>query len=164
MLSLISFLFPVDTGLVRVSEKFVAMEMWQKETGWNRGFCEKYQKALGLPVGSAYCYAGQYWAYEQASKLTGKRNPLPRTGLAVVIFYEAKKIGIRTSGVKRSAFVVWRRVGTSLGHVERVKEVGRAGWVETYAFNVEEGTKIKKRNIKSPIGRKVFLGVVNVVP
>lgn len=156
------YVVTVDEDIVRRSRIYCEMEMNQKEEGENRGFCEKYLNLLGLKAGNPYCYAGQYWCYEIACREMNKVNPLPRSGLAISVYYWGKNFGVKTTKLNTDAFIVWRQLKTSFGHIERVKSVGRGGWVVTYAFNVNDGTCLKKRNIKYPIGRKVFLGWVNV--
>jgi hypothetical protein len=160
------YIYYVQTPLVERSEWYCQREMGKFELGKNTGFCRIYQDAVGIPAGASYCYAGQYWCYEQASRELGIQNPLPRTGIANVIFDLAKLRGEKGQKIQRHDFVIWRVPKGWEGHIERVKKVLSGGWVETYAFNVSigkrEGSAIKKRNIFYPLGRKAFRGLVGV--
>jgi hypothetical protein len=136
----------------------------------NDGPVEKYWRSVGLISPSSYCAAGIYYCFYEACKQSNlpiSLIPIPRTGLAQVIFNFAKSNGIKTSyKPEKHNLIVWRKGQTSFGHIEKIFKVQNAGWVQTVAFNTKdqvsgkEGVFIKKRNIYHPIGRLKILGLV----
>lgn len=134
---------------------------------------EKYQKEVGLPKGSPYCVAGQYYCFAEASRKLGMKTesvPLCRTGLSGRLYNCAKSKG-------RAVFfrpalddiIVWAR-NYPFGHVERIVAVFRRGWVETVGFNTkrynpaskkfEEGVFRWRRNFYNRISNLRILGFI----
>ncbi|MCW5885035.1 MAG: hypothetical protein KIT33_08705 [Candidatus Kapabacteria bacterium] len=140
------------------------------ESRSNKGIVEKYLQSVGLPAGNPYCAAGQYYCFVKATKilnLSNKEIPIPKTGLSRKILSYAKMNGKNVpNNPKRHDLIIWRMRGSSWrGHIERVIETGKAGWVKTVGFNVrlesgEEGVAIKRRNIYHLIGRLEVAGLV----
>ena len=159
-------------GLLEESMKIAIDQAGTLESGKNSGAVEKYLESVGLKPGNPYCAAGQYYCFLKAALKMGlsKRSiPIPRTGLANAIFTYAKRNG---SKVQYKAAVhdllIYRKGSTRFGHVERIIETGRAGWVKTIAFNVSgivngkkrEGVFIRKRNIYHPLAAMFVRGLV----
>lgn len=140
-----------------------------EQSNRNGGDVMKYLKPFGLPEGSPYCAAGQYFTFLKAVELLGLNNdviPIPKTALANSIFHFSKAKGekIRFSP-KRNDLIIWRKARTKFGHIERIISVEDNGWVRTLAFNVkndagQEGVFIKRRNILHPLGRLSLRGLV----
>lgn len=137
-------------------------------TGMNDGEVTKYQFAAGIPRGSAYCAAGQYFCFVKAAEafnLSETEIPIPKTGAANAVFNYAKSRGRKSAYLaKEHDLIVWRFSNSWRGHIERVISVGRAGWVSSVGFNTKgtagEGVHIKRRNIFHPLGRMEIRGIV----
>ncbi len=165
-----------DSVLLTLSEKIMIKQVGTIEkTGKNDGnMIEIYQNAVGLGKGSSYCAAGIYWCFSAATDLLIMRSeciPIPKTGLANLIYSHAKANGIRVNYIpQRHDLIVWRYPSSSFGHIERIIQTKKAGWVVTVSFNTSkkqngtgkkiEGVFIKKRNIFHPLGRMLIRGLV----
>lgn len=164
------FTLTCNSSLIRESEKIALEQIGTTEaTNRNDGPAfEIYLRTAGLPKGSAYCAAGQYYCYFTACRrlnLSMTEIPFPKTGLANKIFEHAAKKGKRSAYYsKRHDFIVWRNGNTPFGHIERVYKTGKAGWVRTIAFNTKSGNKegvfLKNRNIYHPLSRMKIRGIV----
>lgn len=142
------------------------------EKGKNRGKeIDIYCKSVGLPLGSSYCAAGQYYCFYTACAELGISTaniPFKPVGLANSIYDYFKKYG---SPDKYTAtmddFLVWRHPSSSFGHIERIVSTGKAGWVTTIGFNSTryidgirtEGVFYQKRNILHPLNRMKIRGL-----
>ena len=143
-----------------------------EKTNKNDGDVQIYQKAVGLKKGEPYCAAGVYWCFASAANdlgLSVNEISVVRTGLANKMYNEAKKKGTRVVyKAKKNDLIVWRKRNSYNGHIERIFEVGRAGWVKTVGFNVAgivnnkqvEGVFIKKRNIYQRIQNLFIRGLI----
>lgn len=145
-----------QTGTVEKSDK-------------NDGEVIKYQRAVGLDQGDAYCAAGVYWCFLMAANDLGLKRqeiPIKRTAVANEIYSDARKRGdIEKYLPERHCLIVWRKKRSWRGHIERIIGVKKAGWVVTVGFNTvnskgEQGVFIKKRNIFHPLGRLAIRGMV----
>ena len=149
-----------------------------EKNGKNDGDVEKYLDAVGLEKGSPYCAAGQYYCFYISTcslKMNINNIPIKRTGLANEMFNDGMKKGVSTSfkPVKHD-LIVWRKLRSIHGHIERIVLVHKAGWVTTIGFNVRkfdrlrnkyiEGVFIMKRNIYEPLGRMRVRGLIGFVP
>lgn len=129
---------------------------------------KQYLASVGLNCGFAYCAAGQYYCFSEAAEELNihKSNiPISKTAVANRIYNEAKYIGEKVKyEAEKHDLIIWRRANSWSGHLERIIEVGQAGWVRTVAFNVKEGNTegvfIKKRNIFHPLGRMTIRGLI----
>ncbi|MGA2296010.1 MAG: hypothetical protein ABSG15_00495 [FCB group bacterium] len=143
-----------------------------EKTGNNDGEVEKYQKAVGLKRGDAYCAAGQYWCFLVSADALGLNHneiPIKRTGVANLMFNDAKQRGSKTSyKATMHDLLVWRKRNTNSGHIERIINAGKAGWVLTVGFNTGsgkpgsacDGVYLRKRNILHPLGRMAVRGLI----
>ena len=172
------YVLPTKSELVQASYQIMLGQLGTTESGYNRGIMiDDYNRSIGNPLGASYCQAGQYWCYWTACN---KLNipylyiPMPRNGLANSTFDNAKKHGYLTGYTpKLHDFIVWRMPGGYTGHIERITEVLKAGWVVTVGFNTSSGVRgsqdngdgcfKRKRNIKAPLGRKSIRGLVGVI-
>jgi hypothetical protein len=138
---------------------------------------ELYQNSVGIGKRAPYCAAGQYWAFAVSADALGLLRteiPIKRTGMANDLFNHAKAIGRKTTArPARHDLIVWRHAGSSSGHIERIISAGRAGWVETIAFNTSsgagqardgEGVFIKRRNLYAPLGNMAVRGLIGFIP
>lgn len=131
----------------------------------NDGEVAKYQKALGLPIGSKYCAAGIYWCFLQAAEELGiSRNniPIPKVALANKVVDYARKHGKRVPfEAKIYDLLVWRSGRTAFGHIEAIVGLEGKSWVRTIGFNTSyngrtkttEGVFYKRRNLFHPLWR-----------
>lgn len=147
----------------------------REETGRNDGKkVECYLRSVGLPKGNPYCAAGQYWCFYTAARdlnMPESAIPIYKTGSTVAMFDQAAKIAQKTN-YKPSVddLMFWRRPSQLRGHVERIIEVNKAGWVTTIGFNTScgsrgnqyegEGVFKRRRNVYHPLGRMVVRGLV----
>jgi hypothetical protein len=152
-----------------------------EKTNKNDGDVVNYLNSVGLNAGDPYCAAGQYWCFLQAvinlnlPKVQNLRKveypdiPIPRTGLANAIFNFAVINGNKTKyNPQLHDLIVWRKLGKPFGHIERIINIGKAGWVVTVGFNVTtrignkniEGVFKKKRNVYYALGRLIIRGLV----
>lgn len=147
-----------DDELKIESRKVLFEQVGTLETGQNKGEVEKYLSAVGLKSGNPYCAAGQYYCFKEANKNLNKIIPIPKTGLSANLQYHAIKYGKKEKCVPGiDDIIIWRYRKGIHGHTERIIKVGKAGWVETIAFNTkkgnQEGVFKKKRNLYHVLNR-----------
>lgn len=163
----------VDSLLIVASLKIAHAQVGETEESFNRSpKIDSYNLSIGNPLGSPYCQAGQYWTFRFALSLVKKgNNPIPRNGLAVSTFYFAKQKGKKIKyQYYPHSFLVWKTKNKLNGHIERIIEYKKKGWVVTIGFNVSspsnpkvEGVFYKTRNIFMPLNRiKMILGIVRM--
>lgn len=174
--SLQRYLIPCDSKLLLISRDSLLAQVGVKEkTGRNDGRkVESYLRSVGLVKGNPYCAAGQYWCFYSSATDLGMSNksiPIYRTGSTVTMFNEAMKIGQKSNPYPIiDDLMFWRRPDEWRGHVERIIEVKKAGWVITVGFNTSSGGKgsqddgegvyLRKRNIHHVLGRMVVRGFI----
>lgn len=167
------YILKCDTALLNKSKEIALLQIGVKEkTNKNDGIeVEKYLKSVGLGKGYPYCKAGQYYCYAEANKIIKTINPIPRTALANKIYDIAQKKNRKSQYIPNDHdFIVWRTPKAVTGHIERVIEVNKGGWVKTVAFNTTSGNYgnqrdgggvyQRKRNILHPLGRMAIRGLV----
>ncbi len=124
----------------------------------------EYLRSVGINSPAPYCAAGVYYCFCMAKDEVGGNIPIVRSGVAIRIYFEAKAGRKSRYSPERHDLIVWKRSKTWQGHIERIVEVGRGGWVRTVAFNVRQGGKegvfYKRRNVFHPLGRLGILGLV----
>ncbi len=167
LFSQIRYEIPISNfEILEISEDFAISQIGITEkTNKNDGEVEKYLHSVGLKKGNPYCYAGQYWAFLQAiNQLKLNRNsiPIPKSGMANSAFNYAKKFNYRTNYIANiHDLITWINPKSYNGHIERVIKVGKAGWVQTIAFNTSNGKAgsqsngngvfVRQRNIYHPL-------------
>ncbi len=164
------YVLPCDSLLLELSLKIALNQVVTIENRENNGEVRKYLKSVGINSKAPYCAAGQYYCFAKACQLLNTCIiPIPRTASSNDIFSFAIKNGKRKNyEATRHCLIVWRFPKSWKGHIERVFEVGKNGWVKTVAFNVKEiignnlyeGIFIKRRNIYEPLGRLKIRGIV----
>ena len=179
-LSATKYLIPCKTNLIKASrDSAIAQVGVREKTGKNDGFkVEQYLKSVGRFKGEAYCAAGQYWCFYSACldlKYPLTDIPIFKTGSTVTMFIEATRIGFRIKPVpENNDLIFWRKPNEWKGHVERIIEVLKAGWVKTVGFNTSsgntgsqddgEGVYFRKRNVNHFLGRMVLRGYLGFKP
>lgn len=174
------YLIPCNEKLLSASQDSLLAQVGVRErTGRNDGIkVEQYLNSVGLSKGNPYCAAGQYWCFRSSCKdlkLTVSEIPIYRTGSTVKMFNEGMKIEIKqTPKPKCNDLIFWRRPNTWTGHVERIIEVFKAGWIRTVGFNTSsgvsgsqndgEGVFIRKRNVNHFLGRMAVRGYLGFNP
>lgn len=166
--SLQRYELPCSNSVQELSLLYAKLQVGVREkTGRNDGKeVEAYLASVGLKKGNPYCQAGQYWCFERASKCFGDKNPLPKTGATSVAWNYAAKEGTKTTiAPVKGDLIYWRKPNSWQGHVERIKEILKAGWVKTIGFNTSKGREgdgvyERKRNYKHFLGRLVVRGFV----
>ncbi len=167
------YILNCDTALLSKSKEIALLQIGVKEkTNKNDGIeVENYLKSVGLPKGYPYCKAGQYYCYAEANKIVKTINPIPKSALANKIYDIAQKKNRKCRYIANEHdFIVWRTPKAVTGHIERVIEVNKGGWVKTVAFNTTSGNYgnqrdgggvyQRKRNILHPLGRMAIRGLV----
>ena len=174
------YLIPCNAKLIQASrDSAIAQVGVREKTGRNDGYkVEQYLKSVGRFKGDAYCAAGQYWCfYSSCLALNYPLNDIPifRSGSTVTMFNEAIRVGYK---MKPTPFdndlIFWRKPNEWKGHVERIIEVMKAGWVKTVGFNTSSGTEgsqddgggvyFRKRNVNHFLGRMVLRGFIGFKP
>lgn len=159
--------------LIDQSRKVLYEQVGVREYGNNRGkHIKKYLNSVGLGEGYPYCAAGQYYCYKEAAeRLNIGYNEIPyfRSGSCNAIWNGTNKT--RTSFAPFVDDLIFWRSGRS-GHVERIIEVGEAGWIVTIGFNTSsgsygsqddgQGVYIRKRSIYTFLGRMKVRGLLGV--
>jgi|GEM_PF-431307 len=140
-------------------------------TGKNDGLLvEEYQDSTGLNKGDAWCAALVYWSFSIYTSICNP-NPLDKSGLAIRPFQKARRLGKKTHySVQKGDLIIWQVKNSWQGHVGRVWEVGKAGWITTIEGNTNNGKRgseregngvfMRKRNYIHPLGRMGILGLV----
>jgi hypothetical protein len=169
-MALEKFILECRNDLLALSEMYVISQVGTLErTGRNDGDVCKYHKLLGIKEGSPYCAAGIYWSFYQASNdlnLDINNIPILKTAVANEIFNDALRRGVKSEySPERHDLIVWRKPKSWSGHIERVIEAKKAGWVLTVGFNTKdetgnEGVFRKKRNVFHPLGRLAIRGLI----
>jgi len=162
-----------DERLIIESRKVMFEQLGTLEQGSNRGdMIIKYLASVRLEPGSPYCAAGQYWCFAEACRLIEINQsavPLPKTGLAGNFYSFAKRKGkpIRFSPAVDD-LIIWRIPSSIHGHVERIIDIDRGGWLTTIGFNTSrkiggkrvEGVFSHRRNIYHPMRRMYVKGLI----
>lgn len=169
------YILPCDAQLLMASlDTAMKCVGVTEETGRNDGKeIESYLHSVERKKGDAYCAAGQYYCFYVSAialNMPITEIPIKRTGIANEVFEDAKKRGRRVKyNAKKHDLIVWRRNGTPFGHIERIVESNKAGWVLTITFNTSqyfigkgrvEGVFIKRRNIYHALGKMRVRGIV----
>ena len=162
--------FECDVGISSDALKIARGEVGIKEKGQNRGEVEKYQKLVGNPIGSPYCYSGIYWCFEQSSVKLKKKNPLLRTGLASAGRLYLEKYAVTSKKIGQIGLIFWQYPRKSTGHVEFYFKRLSGGWVQCVGFNTGGnnpreggGVKITRRNIQHPLARMIVKRCISFV-
>ena len=177
---LAKYLIPCKTNLIKASrDSAIAQVGVREKTGRNDGYkIEQYLKSVGRFKGDAYCAAGQYWCFYSSCldlKYPLTDIPIYRTGSTVKMFNEASRTGCKIKPVPfDNDLIFWRRPNEWKGHVERIIEVLKAGWVKTVGFNTSSrakgfqddggGVYFRKRNVNHFLGRMVLRGFIGFKP
>ena len=122
------------------------------EEGANRGAAvERFQRAVGIPPGSAWCAAFVGFVLDEAERRSGRRVvPAVRSGVAVrYLGRESIRARDVLRGVARppvGSLVVWRRGGTWRGHIGFVLRddnaaVRGSAWYLRCGYTVEGNTR-----------------------
>lgn len=162
-----------DRELLKAAIEIANEQIGTKECDCrNRGEVEKYLKLFDAATGTPYCAAGIYYCFLNAClNLNMELNyiPIPKSMLANAIFDYAKLNGHKSSYIPGIGdLIVWRKRQSIFGHIEMIKSVTKAGWINTIGFNTEKivnshklcGVFEHKRNIYHPLGRLAVRGLV----
>lgn len=125
------------------------------EVGRNSGEeVEGYLHSVGLGKGHPYCLAGQYWTFQEASKILNQKNPLKKTGHVQTQYNHFLKGTPINRPVKRGDFIIWKEIDSQKGHIARITKVYSKYKVQTIEFNTGtnmrdgEGVFLKERNLR----------------
>lgn len=136
------FLLPTSLEVLSLSYDILMKQVGTKEkTGHNDGDVVKYLNSIGLGAGNAYCLAGQYYCFEEASKELNRPNPLYKTGLTkrLIRFAEDHAVPVEFKPAKHD-LICWRHHDPDIrGHVERIIDIITPRLVRTVGFNTSNG-------------------------
>ncbi len=144
----------------------------KESTGNNDGKqVESYLASVALKKGNPYCAAGQYWCFLRATEIMNidkSEIPIKRTGSTILMFNDALKKGNKVKYTpKLDNLLFWLNLNGAGGHVERIFEVRKAGWVNCIGFNTGsgnaregEGVFLKTRNIYHILSRMKIRGMI----
>jgi hypothetical protein len=172
----VKYVVPANKSLLGASlDTAIAQVGTRESTGNNDGPVAKYLASVGLPEGYPYCAAGQYYCFLSAARALGtdiQMIQIEKSAVANAIYNDAAKRGTaKAYQPARHDLIVWRNPGSFSGHIERIVECGRGGWVKTVAFNTGggsrrdgEGVYFRKRNIFHMLGRMRVRGLIGFIP
>lgn len=174
-MSQVRYTVKFDSELVELSRQIAMSYDGLRETNGNNRSPEldSLLRIFKIKLGSSYCAILQWLAYQFASEELGVKNPLPKTAVANQIFTKLREISKKTGYVPEvDDFIFWIYANSWQGHIERIVEVYKGGWVLTIAFNVSLGKDVsndgnggatfKKRNIWHVLGRMRIRGLQGV--
>jgi hypothetical protein len=172
----VKFQLPCSKQLLEASHDSALAQVGTVEsTNRNDGAkIEEYLRSVGRNRGDAYCAAGQYWCFFSACidlNLPLAEIPIFRTGSTVAMFNKAQADAAKTSYLPApDDLIFWKYNGKNSGHVERIIEVMKAGWVKTVGFNTSSGNAgsqsdgggvyYRKRNVYHALGRMAIRGLI----
>lgn len=142
-----------------------------RERGQNRGFCENYQRAAGIALGSPYCYAGLFWCADSAvSSAQGQSTPFLKTGLASAGRAHLDRQAKADSLPTRIALIFWQFPNNAFGHVDLQIEILTGGWRRCIGFNTGGGgtsrdgggVNIVMRNINHPLAKMKLKQIIGL--
>lgn len=147
----------------------------RERTGHNDGkHIDTYARNVGMPLGSAYCYAAIYTWAKNASVTTGLKNPLPRTGSTQTAFsIAASSFRLANSNApRRGDVLIWRIPRKWLGHAALITKATPQGIVYTIEANTSRtgtgdqrdggGIWTKRRFLNRGLGRLVVRGLIAI--
>lgn len=170
---------PADASWLRSLDTLRTYVGVTERTGRNDGpAVERILASVGLGRGNPWCYALQYHAFA----VTTPRPPILRTGLVAAGWNDAMRRGsIVAYEPLIGDLVVWRYLAPDpRGHIERIFDVKRGGWVITIGGNVPpeppgatlpraiqdrrerdgQGAWQRRRNVRHPLGRMLLRGLI----
>lgn len=162
------YLLVTDSVILVNSHKVLIQQIGvtEKQPNWGEPI-SSYLRSVGINSPAPYCNAGQYYCF---AKVTSN-VPMVKSGLAISSYQKALKQGLKAPYVAQvHDLIVWNKPQTIFGHIERIIEVGKAGWCYTVGFNTTSGTKgnqrdgggvyRRRRNIYHPLGRNAIKGLI----
>lgn len=168
------YTLPCRAELLTASKDSLIEQIGTTErTGKNDGDVKKYWNLFTkYPI--PYCAAGQYWCFYRACldlKFPLSEIPIYKTALANGIFDNARKVGTKAKyAAAVNDLIIWKKPNSYNGHVERIIEVQKAGWVTTVGFNTGsgdardgDGVWERRRNLFHILSRMQVRGLVGFV-
>jgi hypothetical protein len=144
-------------------------------TGRNDGkHIDRYARTVGMPLGSAYCYAAIYTWSSDAAHCQALSNPLPRTGSTQTAYSVASKtfVASKYTSARRGDILIWRIPRKWLGHAALITRVRPDGLLETIEANTSRGGSgdqrdgggvwTKRRFINRGLGRMIVRGLIGI--
>ncbi|MFT3765686.1 MAG: CHAP domain-containing protein [Minicystis sp.] len=152
---------PLLATVLKIAESQVGVR--ENPPNSNRGTeVDAYQRAVGNPLGVAWCAAFVYWCFDRAAKQLGADNPVVRTGGCLLHWQKARSQGVRAITAQQAAddpslvqpgHIFIMDHGNGLGHTGFVQRV-RGGLLDTIEGNTNmlgsregDGVYAKQRRI-----------------
>lgn len=157
----------VETKELRLKEANKYLGITEEK---NKNLIFEFQKSVDISKNAAWCYAFQYYCYNNVCNNLEIKNVLPKTGVANEFFNYAKRLGIkREYKAKAGDYIVWKAVNSWQGHIGIIKKVNSNNTVVTIEGNtgaetVRTGGMVAKkvRSYQHPIGRLKVRGLVEL--
>jgi len=164
-----------DYQLLHTSRQLMMTQVGLTEkTGKNDGaHITAYMNSTGLSGKKQYpyCAAGQSWCLSRAAFILQIAYPFSKRSAVANYYYEyAVKTGVldTVSAVSIDDLIIWKHRTGRTGHIERIISTDKG--IFTVGFNTSNGKSgsqregngifIRKRNLKSPLGRMRLRGLV----
>jgi CHAP domain len=173
---------PTKEALDLFSFGLLRSQLGVRESTKNTGpAVELYQRAVtkrgersggGSAVGEAWCAAFVHWVIFTAEHAFNTRSRVTASELAVATFTQSPK-ELRLTKPEAGSLIVWRKKGTSNGHIEWVVDVNADGTVQTIGGNTGpdvasgvndagDGVYWKRQVAAESYGDMEFLGFLRV--
>ena len=154
--SLTKYVIEADREVVCKSFDIITKQVGniEKKSNWGHPF-QDYLASVGIYFPAPYCMSGIYYCYSEASKITGLRNPLMRTGGVLKQWNYFISSGEKVEALpEKYDLLFWQNYARmngklkakTTGHIEIIEKVGKKGWVETIGFNTSSGLSGSQRD------------------
>lgn len=152
------FVLQLPVGVAAQIKAVALTQVGVKEVGQNRGVPDRYNKAVGNPLGAPYCQAFWYWIGQHV-----QYNPYVKTGLASNARRGLEEHSRLARDALRSdtfAMIYWQFPNSMFGHADGQIQQLEGGWVLVIAPNSSDddprnggGVNLKKRNLSHPLAQ-----------
>jgi len=158
----------IETKELRIKEVNKYLGITEEK---NNNIIYEFQKSVDISKNAAWCYAFQYYCYNNVCNDLGITNILPKTGVSNELFNYAKRIGEKQEyRAKAGDYIVWKAVNSWRGHIGIIEKVNKNNnTVITIEGNtgletVRTGGMVAKkmRSYTHPIGRLKVRGLIEL--
>lgn len=166
------YVIPASLQIINCSKQVMLSQVGTKEaTGRNDGIqIAKYLRSVSIAIPAPYCAAFVYYCFNEATD-DYRLIPIPQTAVANRIYDYAERKGKYVYYTpKVNDLIVWKYSTSWSGHIERIFEVHKAGWVKTVGANTSNGKTgdqregngvfIRIRNVLHPLGQMNIRGLI----
>lgn len=138
-------------------------QIGQKENplGSNWGHpVQDYLASVNITFPAAWCYAFQYWCFDQASHQLNIRNPLIKTG-SVLKAWNTALPSNKVKTIPQSGDIFIMSLGGGLGHCGIIESIQNNELLTTIEGNTNdtgsrEGIEVERKNIRKTSDKKII--------